>query len=85
MSLDNLSMEDQRKLTEFVDKGVAIKQEIADLNDSLKDVAKTLAETWDVKAGVLMKAVNMAFKSSLEQSKTDLNDAETILQYAKRA
>lgn len=84
MSLDNLSAEDQRKLTEFVDKGVAIKQEVADLNESLRDTAKSLAENWEVKPSVLMKAVNTAFKSSLEQSKSDLDEVEAILQYAKR-
>jgi hypothetical protein len=84
MSLDNLSAEDQRKLTEFIDKGVAIRQEVADLQDSLKDTAKSLAENWDLKPTVLMKAVNAAFKQTLQASKDEIDDVETILQYAKR-
>lgn len=84
MSLDNLSVEDQKKLNEFVDKGVAVLQEIADLRDSLKDTAKNLAEMWDVKPTVLMKSLNAAFKSTLDAQKEEVNQVETILQITKR-
>lgn len=84
MSLENLSATDQKILIEFIDKGVAILQDIADLKDGLKDTGKNLAEKWDVKPAVLMGAVTAAHKMSLEQKKTDLDQIETILQYAKR-
>ncbi len=85
MSLDNLSADDQRRLKEFIDKGVNVLQEIADLRDSLRDTAKDLAANWDVKPKVLNQALSAAFKSSLEEKKEEVSQVETILQYADRA
>jgi LPS O-antigen subunit length determinant protein (WzzB/FepE family) len=85
MSLDNLSAEDQKKLTKFIDVGVANLQEIADRRDSTKELAKELAEQWEVKPAVLMQAVSAAFKSTLEKKKEEVSQVEAILQYANRA
>jgi hypothetical protein len=85
MSLHSLSATDQKKLTEFIDFGTATLQEIADKRESMKDLAKELAEQWDVKPAILMKAANSAFKDSLQANKDDLDQVETVLQYANRA
>lgn len=85
MSLDNLSTEDQRKLTDFMNQGVAVLQEIADLREGLRDTAKTLAEQWEVKPAVLNKALSTAFKSTLEVQQEDMANVEAILQYTNRA
>lgn len=85
MSLDNLSAADQKKLTEFIDQGVATLQEIKDRRESLRDLAKDLAEQWDVKPSVLTKAASAAFKESLQASKDEIDQVEAVLQYANRA
>jgi cell division protein FtsB len=85
MSLDNLSAADQKKLTEFIDQGVATLQEIKDRRESLRDLAKDLAEQWDVKPAVLTKAASAAFKESLQASKDEIDQVEAVLQYANRA
>ena len=85
MSLDNLSVEDQKKLNEFMDKGVAVLQDIADLRESLGDTAKSLAEQWDVKPSVLMKSLRTAFKTTLAAQKEEVEQVEAILQYTNRA
>ncbi len=85
MSLDNLSTEDQRKLTDFMNQGCAVLQEIADLREGLRDTAKTLAEQWEVKPAVLNKALTTAFKQSLEAQQEDMANVEAVLQYSGRA
>lgn len=85
MSLENLSVTDQKELTKFIDEGVAILQRIDDERTALKDLAKTLAEKWEVKPSVLTKAVSTSWKQSLEAKKDEVSQVETILQYCNRA
>jgi hypothetical protein len=85
MSLDNLSTEDQRKLNEFMNQGLAVLQEISDLREGLRDTAKTLAEQWEVKPAVLNKALTTAFKSTLEAQQEDMANVESVLVYTGRA
>lgn len=84
MSLDNLSVSDQTKVREFVDKGVALLQEIDDLKGGLTDLAKSLAEEVGTKPKVLMKALRAQFKTTLDSDKAELDEVETVLQIANR-
>lgn len=84
MSLDNLSITDQTKVREFVDKGVALLQEIDDLKGGLSDLAKNLAEEVGTKPKVLMKALRAQFKTTLEGDKAELDEVETVLQIANK-
>lgn len=85
MSLDNMSTEDQRKLKEFMDSGIAVLQEIADLREGLKETSKALAEKWEVKPSVLNKALSTAFKSTLEAQQEEMANVEAVLVYTGRA
>jgi hypothetical protein len=84
MSLDNLSVSDQTKVRDFVDKGVALLQEIDDLKGGLTDLSKNLAEEVGTKPKVLMKALRAQFKTTLDADKAELDDVETVLQIANK-
>lgn len=84
MSLDTLSANDKVRLKDFMDQGLKVLQEVQDLNDGLKDTAKNLAEEFDVKPGVLMKALRVAFKSSLDEEKEKVDMVENILEASGR-
>jgi NADH:ubiquinone oxidoreductase subunit E len=85
MSFDNLSSDDKQKLNSFMDAGMKVLQEVADLKEGLRDTAKNLAEEFETKPGVLMKALSAAFKANIEEQKEGLEAVETILQVTGRA
>jgi hypothetical protein len=85
MSLENISTTDKTKLKQFMDQGLSVLQEIADLRDGLRDTAKNLAEELDVKPKVLNSALRAAFKSTLEEQKEDLDQVENVLIQTGRA
>lgn len=85
MSLETLSNADQTKLKQFMDQGLSVLQEVADLRDGLKDTAKNLADELCVKPAVLNKALRAAFKSSLEDQKDELDQVESVLIQTGRA
>jgi hypothetical protein len=85
MSLENLDNNGMTKLKQFMDQGLAVLQEMADLRDGLRDTAKNLAEELDVKPKVLNNALRAAFKSTLEDQKEDLDQVETVLIHTGRA
>ena len=86
MALENqtLSANDKARLNQFMDAGMKTFQEIQDLRDGLKDTAKTIAEELDIKPAVLMKALRMAFKASINEEKEAFEDAEEILEVTGR-
>ncbi|RYD67641.1 MAG: hypothetical protein EOP83_02425 [Verrucomicrobiaceae bacterium] len=79
MSLDQLSQNDKVRLNQFMDSGMKVKQEMQDLAEGLKDTAKALAEEFNVKPGVLMKALNAAWKSNIDEQKESMDQVEAIL------
>ena len=86
MALENqtLTTNDKVRLNQFMDAGMKTFQEIQDLRDGLKDTAKTIAEELDIKPAILMKALRLAFKATLEEEKEAFSDAEEILEVTGR-
>lgn len=78
--LDSIGPDDKKKLEAFLEAGLRVTQEIADLREGLKDTAKTLAAELGLeKPALLLKAVRTAFKSSLEDDKNIQDTVEDIL------
>lgn len=82
MSIANktFTVDEQHRLAELVKQGVKIKQEVKDLNDSLKDTIKSVAETLDIDAKLLRKAVNSAFKQDIAEKALEVNEVEELLE-----
>jgi hypothetical protein len=79
MALDQLSRDDKIRLNQFIEAAMKIFQDIADQQAGLKDQAKALAEEFDVKPGVLMKAARAAFKANIDDQKDEIDTVENIL------
>ena len=82
MSLEgNVSDHQSQKIQQFVKTGKDMKQQVADLNEALKDLAKQVAS--DVGSGCeakhLMKAVNLAFGNKVEAEQEAASIVEEIL------
>lgn len=55
--------EEKAKLQNLISEGMTVKNEIETLNGGLNDTIKAIAEEMDIKASVLKKAINTAYKS----------------------
>ena len=81
MALDTetLSANDRIRLRDFMDSALRVFQETDDLKAGLKDTAKTIAEEFGWKPGVLLKAARVAYKASIEEEKIAFDTIEEIL------
>ena len=77
--------EEVAKLTQVINDGMKVKQELKDLSEGLRDTVKAVVEEMEIKPAVLTKAVNIAFKESLSAEREDFEYLETILEAAKKA
>ena len=79
MSIDNLSSEDKAKLTQLVDEGMQVLQELDDLKGGLRDTIKSIADEMDIKPSVLNKAISLAHKAKLSEARQEFEDVEQVL------
>ena len=68
------------KLTQLVNEGMTVMQEIEDLNAGLNDTIKAVAEELEIKPATLKKAVKIAHKAKLGKTNRDHDELNTILE-----
>jgi len=71
--------EEKAKLTQLVNEGLTVMQEVDDLNEGLNDTIKAIAEEMQIKPAVLKKAVRTAYKADFERTSDDYAVLENIL------
>ena len=72
--------EQKAKLTQLVNEGMQVMQEVEDLNAGLNDTIKAIAEELEVKPALLKKAIRIAHKAKLGETNKDHDDLNTILE-----
>jgi transposase-like protein len=80
MSSRMFSNEQKLKLTQIINEGISVLQEIEDLNAGLNDTVKAIAEEMEIKPAILKKAIKIAQKSKLTDTNADHDDLNTILE-----
>lgn len=68
------------KLTQIINEGMTVMQEIEDLNAGLNDTIKAIAEELEIKPATLKKAVKIAHKAKLGETNRDHDELNTILE-----
>ena len=71
--------QDKARLTDLINEGCVVFQEIDDLKNGFNDTIKALAEELDVKPSQLKKAVRIAYKNSLQEERDNFEEVEDIL------
>ena len=84
MSIDAINEEEKAKLIQLVNEGCLVLQESEDLKGELRDTVRAIAEEIDVKPAVLNKAISVAHKAKLVETRADFEDMETILETVGR-
>ena len=74
------SNEQKAKLTNIINEGISVLQEIEDLNAGLSDTVKAIAEEMEIKPATLKKAIKIAQKSKLGETNQDHDELNTILE-----
>lgn len=67
------------KLTQLVNEGVSVLQEIETLNEGLTDTVKAIAEELEIKPSILKKAIRVAHKQRLNETNEENEELNTIL------
>jgi transposase-like protein len=67
------------KLTQLINEGLTVMQEVDDLSEGLNDTVKAIAEEMQIKPGVLKKAVRTEYKADFAKHSEDLSELENIL------
>jgi transposase-like protein len=80
MSARMFSGEQKAKLTQIINEGMAVMQEVEDLNAGLSDTIKAIAEEMEIKPAVLKKAIKVAHKAKLGETNRDHDELNTILE-----
>jgi transposase-like protein len=73
------SSEEKAKLTQLVNEGLTVMQEVDDLNNGLNDTIKAVAEEMQIKPTVLKKAMRTAYKAEFEKVTDEYTELENIL------
>ena len=68
------------KLTQLINEGMTVLQEIEDLNSGLNDTVKAIADELEIKPGTLKKAIKIAHKAKLGETNRDHDELNTILE-----
>ena len=80
MTARMFSAEQKAKLTQIINEGVSVLQEIEDLNAGLTDTVKAIAEEMKIKPAILKRAIKIAQKSKLSETNDDHEELNTILE-----
>jgi len=75
---------EKTKLTQTINEGLSVLNEIETLNGGLTDTIKAVAEELDIKPSVLKRALKVAYKSTLTQTNEDHELVNTVLETVGR-
>ena len=84
MSSRMFSNEQKMKLTQIINEGVSVLQEVEDLTAGLNDTVKAVAEELEVKPSILKKAIKIAQKAKLTDTNADHEELNNILETVGR-
>lgn len=68
------------KLTQLINEGMQVMQEVEDLSTGLNETIKAVAEELEIKPSTLKKAVKIAYKAKLGETNRDHDELNTILE-----
>ena len=74
------NQEAKTKLTQLINEGMNVLQEVETLNEGLNDTVKAIAEELEIKPSILKKAIKVAHKQRLNETNEENEELNTILE-----
>jgi hypothetical protein len=79
MSNRTFNNEAKIKLTQLINEGLSVTQEIETLQGGLTDTIKAIAEELEIKPGVLKRAIKVAHKARLGETNKENEELNLVL------
>lgn len=79
MSDRTYGAEEKAKLERLVNEGASVLQEVADLQEGLKETVKAVAEELNIKPALINKAIKVAYKADWDKVQDEFEDLETLV------
>ena len=79
MSNRTFNNEAKIKLTQLINEGLSVTQEIETLQGGLTDTIKAVADELEIKPGVLKKAIKVAHKARLGETNKENEELNLVL------
>ena len=80
MTTRTFNAEAKTKLTQLVNEGITVLQEVDTLREGLNDTIKAIAEELEIKPSILKKAISIAHKSRLNETNQENATLNEILE-----
>ena len=80
MSARMFGSAEKAKLTQIINEGMQVMQEVETLQEGLKDTVKAIAEEMEIKPAVLSKAIRIAHKAKLGETNKENEELNSILE-----
>ena len=74
------NQEAKTKLTQLINEGMSVLQEVETLNEGLNDTVKAIAEELEIKPSILKKAIKVAHKQRLNETNEENEELNTLLE-----
>lgn len=71
--------EEKERLKDLVREGIQVMREIESLNEGINDTIKNMAKEFEVKPGVLKRAIKTAYKAEWDRTEEEHLQLEHIL------
>ncbi len=71
--------DEKAKLERLVNEGATVLQEVADLQEGLKETVKAISEELNVKPALINKAIKVAHKGDWHKVADEFEDLETLV------
>ena len=71
--------DEKAKLERLVNEGATVIQEVADLQEGLKETVKAISEELNVKPALINKAIKVAHKGDWHKVADEFEDLETLV------
>lgn len=68
------------KLTQLINEGMQVMNEVETLQEGLSETVKAIAEELEIKPATLKKAIRIAHKAKLGETNRDHDELNTILE-----
>jgi hypothetical protein len=71
--------EEKERLKELIKEGIQVMREVETLNEGISDTIKNMAKEFEVKPGLIRRAIKTAYKAEWQQTEADHLQMEAIL------
>ena len=71
--------DEKDRLKELIKEGIQVMREVETLNEGISDTIKNMAKEFEVKPGLIRRAIKTAYKAEWDRAESDHLQLEAIL------